>query len=84
VRTNGPSNRIVDVQTQRPPLRTNGNTGVTKLNSNPVQVNRPQPNTMPNRGGSAMSNNFKPKFAQSMNQSSATNAGMSRRGGFTR
>jgi hypothetical protein len=84
VRTNGPSNRIVDVQTQRPPLRTNGNTGVTKLNSNPVQVNRPQPNTMPNRGGSAMSNNFKPKFAQSMNQASATNAGMSRRGGFTR
>ncbi|UFW46985.1 MULTISPECIES: caspase family protein [Bradyrhizobium] len=78
------------VQTQTNPIRVNnGNTGIVKLNNNPVnkvQVqnnqqnnnNRPQLNTtnrMVNNGG----NNFR----QSMNQApSMNNGGNNRRGGF--
>jgi caspase domain-containing protein len=76
-------------QTQNQPIRTsNGNTGIVKLNNNPanniqVQTNRPRPNNGPNRmgGGSAMNNNFKPQYAQTMNQA-PRNLGMNRRGNF--
>ena len=71
-----------NVQTQNNPIRVNnGNTGVVKLNSNPVnkvqvqnsqQNNRPQFNAIGNGGG----NNFR----QSMNQSPSMNGGNNHRG----
>ncbi|MGY8678158.1 caspase family protein [Bradyrhizobium sp. UFLA05-153] len=77
-----------NVQRQNQPIRTsNGNTGIVKQNNNPpnniqARTNHPQLNTMPNRmGGGAMNNNFKPQYAQTMNQAPA-NAGMNRRVGF--
>ncbi|MDA9493476.1 caspase family protein [Bradyrhizobium sp. CCBAU 11361] len=73
------------VQTQNNPIRVNnGNTGIVKLNNNPVnkvqaennqQNNRPQlnaTNRMVNNGG----NNFR----QSMNQAPATGSGNNQRG----
>lgn len=78
VKTNGPVN---NVQTQ--PFRANhGNTGIAKLSNNPtspVQVNRPQFNTTPNRFNNVTTNS---NFKQSMNQAPAMNAGMNRRMGF--
>jgi hypothetical protein len=80
--------KTTNVQTQNQPIRTGkGNTGVVKLNNNPtnniqVRTNRTQPNTVPSRTvGGAMNGNFKPRFAQTMNQA-PMNAGMNRRGGF--
>ncbi len=74
----------IDVKTnvQNQPIRVNnGNTGIVKLNSNPnpVQVNRPQFNTTPNKINNVTVNN---NFKQSMNQAPAMNGGMNRRGGF--
>jgi hypothetical protein len=79
-----PPKQALDVQPQNQKLHTNnGNASIVKLNTNPVNNNRPQLNTMPNRtGGNAMNSNFKPKFAQTMNQAPAMNAGMNRRVGF--
>src|SRR5262249_37844364 len=60
------------------------NTGIVKINKgvNQVRANRPQLNTMPSRMvGGAMNSNFKPRFAQTMNQAPMS-AGMNRRGGF--
>jgi hypothetical protein len=78
VKTNVPSTNV-----QNQPIRTNnGNTGIVKLNNNPVnavQVNRPQLNTTPNRINKITPNN---NFMQSMNQAPAMNGGMNRRGGF--
>ncbi|MBP0114963.1 caspase family protein [Bradyrhizobium vignae] len=78
---------VKPVQTQNNPVRVNNaNTGIVKLNSNPVnkvqvqnnvQTNRPQLNTMPNRMANS-SNNFR----QSMNQAPSMNDGGNRRGGF--
>lgn len=77
----------VNVQTQNQPIRVNnGNTGIVKLNNNPVskvqvqnnvQTNRPQLNTMPNRMVNSNNN-----FRQSMNQAPSMNGGGNRRGGF--
>jgi hypothetical protein len=80
----------IDVKTNnvQTPIRTgNGDTGIVKLNNDPtnniqVRTNRPQLNTVPSRTvGGAMNSNFKPRFAQTMNQA-PMNAGMNRRGGF--
>ncbi|WP_454645705.1 caspase family protein [Bradyrhizobium liaoningense] len=78
---------VKPVQTQDRPIRVNnGNTGIVKLNNNPVnkvqiqnnvQTNRPQLNPMPNR--MVNSNN---SFRQSMNQASSMGNGGNRRGGF--
>lgn len=74
----------VNVQTQNHPIRiNNGNTGIVKPNTNPVnkmQVlnNRPQFNAMPNRMVNSNNN-----FRQSMNQAPNMNGG-NRRGGFMR
>ncbi|WP_164718390.1 caspase family protein [Bradyrhizobium sp. LVM 105] len=75
------------VQTQNHPIRVNnGNTGIVKLNNNPVnkvqvqnnvQTNRPQLNTMPSRMVNSNNN-----FRQSMNQAPSTNNGGNRRSGF--
>ena len=78
------------VQTQTNPIRVNsGNTGIVKLNNNPVskvqvqnnqQTNRPQfnpTNRIVNNGGN---NNFR----QSMNQAQGNGGGNSHRGGFMR
>ncbi|MDA9463837.1 caspase family protein [Bradyrhizobium sp. CCBAU 53415] len=77
----------INVQTQNHPIRiNNGNTGIVKPNSNPVnkmQVqnkvlnNRPQFNAMPNRMVNSNNN-----FRQSMNQAPSMNGGGNRRGGF--
>jgi hypothetical protein len=72
----------VKTNVQNQPIRVNnGNTGIVKLNSNPnpVQVNRPQFNTTPNKINNVTVNN---NFKQSMNQAPAMNGGMNRRGGF--
>jgi hypothetical protein len=75
----------INVQTQNRPIRiTNGNTGIVKPHSNPVnkvQVlnNRPQFNAMPNRMVNSNDN-----FRQSMNQAPNMNGGGNRRGGFMR
>lgn len=75
----------VNTQTQNHPIRiNNGNTGIVKPNSNPVnkvQVlnNRPQFNAMPNRMVNSNDN-----FRQSMNQAPTMNGGGNRRGGFMR
>lgn len=75
----------VNAQTQNHPIRiNNGNTGIVKPNSNPVnkvQVlnNRPQFNAMPNRMVNSNNN-----FRQSMNQAPTMNGGGNRRGGFMR
>ena len=75
----------VNVQTQNRPIRiNNGNTGIVKPNTSPVnkvQVlnNRPQFNATPNRMVSSNSN-----FRQSMNQAPSMNGGGNRRGGFMR
>ncbi|MEY9878576.1 caspase domain-containing protein [Bradyrhizobium sp. USDA 329] len=75
----------INVQTQNRPIRiTNGNTGIVKPNSNPVnkvQVlnNRPQFNAKPNRMVNSNDN-----FRQSMNQAPNMNGGGNRRGGFMR
>jgi hypothetical protein len=73
--------KTTNVQTQNQPIRVNnGNTGIVKLNNNPVnkvqvqnnqQNNRPQFNAMGNGGG----NNFR----QSMNQSPNMNGGNNHR-----
>ncbi|MEY9186159.1 caspase domain-containing protein [Bradyrhizobium sp. USDA 313] len=78
----------VNVQTQNQPVRiNNGNTGIVKPNTTPVnkvqvqtnvQNSRPQLNTVPNR---VVSNN---NFRQSMNQAPSMNGGGNRRGGFMR
>lgn len=75
------------VQTQNNPIRVNnGNTGIVKLNNNPVnkvqvqnnqQNNRPQFNTA-NRMVSNGGNNFR----QSMNQAPSMGGGNNHRGGF--
>lgn len=75
------------VQTQNNPIRVNnGNTGIVKLNNNPVnkvqvqnnqQNNRPQFNTT-NRMVSNGGNNFR----QSMNQAPSMGGGNNHRGGF--
>ncbi|GLR85561.1 caspase family protein [Bradyrhizobium iriomotense] len=72
-----------NVQTQNQPTRAiNGNTGIVKPDNIQVQTNRPQFNTLPSRSvGGAMNNNFKPHYAQTMNQA-PMNAGMNRRIGF--
>ncbi|MDA9499703.1 caspase family protein [Bradyrhizobium sp. CCBAU 11357] len=77
----------VNVQTQNQPIRVNnGNTGIVKPNTIPVnkvqvqtnvQTNRPQLNTVPNRMVSSNNN-----FRQSMNQAPSMNNGGNRRGGF--
>jgi hypothetical protein len=75
------------VQTQNQPIRVNnGNTGIVKLNNNPVnkvqnnvQTNRPQLNTMPSRMVNSNSN-----FRQSMNQAPSMSNGGNRRSGFMR
>lgn len=77
----------VNLQTQNQPIRVNnGNTGIVKPNTIPVnkvqvqtnvQTNRPQLNTMPNRMVSSNNN-----FRQSMNQAPSMNNGGNRRGGF--
>ncbi|WP_061025934.1 caspase family protein [Bradyrhizobium sp. CCH5-F6] len=75
----------VNVQTQNRPIRiNNGNTGIVKPNTSPVnkaQVlnNRPQFNATPNRMVSSNSN-----FRQSMNQAPSMTGGGNRRGGFMR
>lgn len=75
----------INVQTQNRPIRiTNGNTGIVKSNSAPVnkvQVlnNRPQVNAKPNRMVNSNDN-----FRQSMNQAPNMNGGGNRRGGFMR
>ncbi|MBR0718852.1 caspase family protein [Bradyrhizobium liaoningense] len=80
VKTNGPA-----TTGQNQPIRvTTGNTGIVKQTNNnpvpPVQVNRPQFNTTPNRINNVTVNN---NFKQSMNQAPAQNGGnMNRRGGF--
>ncbi|MBB4258864.1 MULTISPECIES: caspase family protein [unclassified Bradyrhizobium] len=78
---------VKPVQTQNHPIRVNnGNTGIVKLNNNPVnkvqvqnnvQNNRPQLNTMPSRMVNSNNN-----FRQSMNQAPSMNGGGNRRGGF--
>ncbi|WP_375159542.1 caspase family protein [Bradyrhizobium sp. RDT46] len=75
------------VQTQNQPIRVNnGNTGIVKLNNNPVnkvqnsvQTNRPQLNSMPSRMVNSNSN-----FRQSMNQAPSMSNGGNRRSGFMR
>ncbi|MBB4392620.1 caspase family protein [Bradyrhizobium sp. ERR14] len=77
---------VKPVQTQNHPIRVNnGNTGIVKLNNNPVnkvqvqnnvQNNRPQLNTMPSRMVNSNNN-----FRQSMNQAPSM-GGSNRRGGF--
>ncbi|MBR0777016.1 caspase family protein [Bradyrhizobium diazoefficiens] len=77
--------KTIDVKTSVPaasgqtqPIRT-GNTGIVKPANNPVspvQVNRPQLNTTPNRINTVTANT---NFRQSMNQAQPTNAGMNRR-----
>lgn len=75
----------INVQTQNRPIRiTNGNTGIVKPNTKPlnkVQIlnNRPQFNAMPNRMVNSNNN-----FRQSMNQAPSMNGGGNRRGGFMR
>ncbi|WP_199752424.1 caspase family protein [Bradyrhizobium sp. RP6] len=79
----------VNVQTQNQPVRiNNGNTGIVKPNTTPVnkvqvqtnvQNSRPQLNTVPNRMVSSNNN-----FRQSMNQAPSMNGGGNRRGGFMR
>ncbi|WP_028137530.1 caspase family protein [Bradyrhizobium japonicum] len=72
-------------QTQGQPIRVNnGNTGIVKLNNNPVnkvqvQTNRPQLNTTPSRMVNSNSN-----FRQSMNQAPSMSNGGNRRSGFMR
>ena len=88
---NGKAGSTIDakpaVQTQNQPIRVNnGNTGIVKLNNNPVnkvqnsvETNRPQLNSMPSRMVNSNSN-----FRQSMNQApSMSNVG-NRRSGFMR
>ncbi|MBR0846794.1 caspase family protein [Bradyrhizobium diazoefficiens] len=73
VKTSGPG---ASGQTQ--PIRS-GNTGIVKSTSNPVspvQVNRPQLNTAPNRINTVTANT---SFRQSMNQAQPINSGMNRR-----
>ncbi|WP_199762936.1 caspase family protein [Bradyrhizobium guangdongense] len=77
----------INVQTQNHPIRiNNGNTGIVKPNSNPVNKmqaqnkvlnNRPQFNAMPNRMVNSNNN-----FRRSMNQAPSMNGGGNRRGGF--
>ena len=75
------------VQTQNQPIRVNnGNTGIVKLNNNPVnkvqnsvETNRPQLNSMPSRMVNSNSN-----FRQSMNQAPSMSNGGNRRSGFMR
>ncbi|MBR0780669.1 caspase family protein [Bradyrhizobium iriomotense] len=78
---------VKPVQTQNNPIRVNnGNTGIVKLNNNPVnkvqvqnnvQTNRPQLNTTPNR----MVNNNN-NFRQSMNQAPSMGGGNNNHRGF--
>ncbi|WP_164937853.1 caspase family protein [Bradyrhizobium guangxiense] len=82
---------VKPVQTQDHPIRiNNGNTGIVKLNNNPVnkvqvqnnvqnnvQTNRPQLNAMPNRMVNSNNN-----FRQSMNQAPSMGGGGNPRGGF--
>jgi hypothetical protein len=79
VKTNVPANNV-----RNQPIRT-GNTGIVKLNNNPVnpvQVNRMPQNTTPNRINNVTVNN---NFKQSMNQAPAMNGGgMNYRNGFVR
>ncbi|RXH31752.1 hypothetical protein XH99_02725 [Bradyrhizobium nanningense] len=69
---------VKPVQTQNNPIRVNnGNTGIVKLNDNPVnkvqvQNTRPQLNTTPSR-------TFNNNFRQSMNQAPSTGGGDTRR-----
>jgi hypothetical protein len=82
--------KTIDLKTSVPaangqtqPIRT-GNTGIVKPTSNPaspVQVNRPQLNTTPNRINNVTANT---NFRESMNQAQPMNSGMNRRGGFMR
>ncbi|WP_407188826.1 caspase family protein [Bradyrhizobium centrosematis] len=83
----GSTVEVKPVQTQDHPIRVNnGNTGIVKLNNNPVnkvqvqnnvQNNRPQFNAMPNRMVNSNNN-----FRQSMNQAPSMSNGGNRRGGF--
>ncbi|MBR1129968.1 caspase family protein [Bradyrhizobium iriomotense] len=75
---------VKPVQTQNNPIRVNnGNTGVVKLNNNPVnkvqiqnqQNSRPQINPMPNRMVNSNNN-----FRQSMNQAPSMGGGNNHRG----
>ncbi|MBB4368514.1 hypothetical protein GGD63_001293 [Bradyrhizobium sp. cir1] len=76
---------VKPVQTQNNPIRVNnGNTGIVKLNNNPVnkvqvqnnvQTNRPQLNTTPNRMVNSNNN-----FRQSMNQAPSMGGGNNHRG----
>lgn len=75
---------VKPVQTQTTPIRVNnGNTGIVKLNNNPVnkvqvqnnvQTNRPQLNTTPNRMVNSNNN-----FRQSMNQAPSMGGGNNHR-----
>ncbi|OPY93829.1 hypothetical protein A5906_17240 [Bradyrhizobium sacchari] len=81
----GPTTDVKPVQTQTNPIRlNNGNTGIVKLNNNPVnkvqvqnnqQTNRPQLNTTPNRMVNSNNN-----FRQSMNQAPSMGGGNNHRG----
>jgi hypothetical protein len=83
-KTKIPSNRVVDLPQRRQNRIDARDAGVIKPNNNAVRVNRTQLNATSGRisGGATMNNNFKPQFAQSMNQAPAMNAG--RRNGFMR
>lgn len=84
VKTSGPAT----TGQNQPPIRvTTGNTGIVKQTNNnpvtPVQVNRPQLNTTPNRiNNVTVNNNFKQSMNQAPQNNGGNNGGMNRRGGF--